>query len=165
MRGSSGRRARDGSGLLGALDPNSSMRARVQPGLQALASRDRQAIDATPPDLVRDSLDLDLALAAEYPNEARWDYLIGIAAPERNPIAIEIHPATEGEVDRIIEKKRSAQPHLRTHLRGGARIRAWYWVASGKVALPPTGSGARRLAAAGVRLAGRTLALPRVWED
>jgi hypothetical protein len=93
----------------------------VHCGVQASASRGRQATDATPPDLVRDSLDPDLALAAESPTVARWGHLVGIADPEGNPIAIQIHPAT--------------------------------------------GSGARRLVAAGVRLAGRMLALPRVWED
>jgi lipid A disaccharide synthetase len=77
------------------------------------------------------SLDLDAGLADQYPNEPRWDYLLGLDQP-RSVVAVEPHGARNSEVERVIAKKRSAVRQLREHLKSGERIERWFWVSHGK---------------------------------
>ena len=76
-----------------ALLPGSTLAASVRGGIRAVKDTDRFAIDASIRRDFRDSLDLDTALAAEYPNAPRWDYLLGHRSS--GIVALEIHPATQ----------------------------------------------------------------------
>ena len=62
----------------------------------------------------------------------RWDYLLG-HAPSGNVVAVEPHSAKQDEITTLINKRVAAREQMRGHLRDGARVAKWLWVASGKV--------------------------------
>ena len=137
-----------------ALVEDSSLALSVNCGIQALKKVDRSAVDEPLRTQFRDSLDLDTALATEYPNAPRWDYLLGHCSS--GIVALEIHPATASEVGAVIAKKEAAVSQLRDHLKPGHRVDRWYWAASGRAALGP-GRSRFQLAMAGIVFVGRRL--------
>lgn len=126
----------------------------VKPGIQAVKGTDRHAIDRAIRRDFRDSLNLDGSLASRHPDEPRWDYLL--AHRTCGIVALEIHPARNGEIQVVIAKKRAAARQLRPHLKRGTGVQQWHWVASGTVALDPL-RAKLRLAAEGIGFAGRCL--------
>ncbi|ACY15128.1 hypothetical protein [Haliangium ochraceum] len=136
------------------------MQGAVQPGLKALQKRDRKKVQAQPADCVSDSVALDETYTREQPNESRWDYVVGVKEGEHSLVAIEVHPVTAGEVRSLIKKKAWAKKVMSRHLVHDKHIKRWVWVASGEVGLTKTSSEFRRLATAGIELAGRELTLP-----
>lgn len=78
-----------------------------------------------------DSLNLDAALLQAFPQDNRWDYLLGVD-DSGAVVGLEPHSATTGEIQTVVKKTRAARQHLRAHLRPGKQVAAWFWVASGK---------------------------------
>ena len=70
-------------------------------------------------------------------------------------IGIEPHPAETGEISTVISKRRDAMEQLRPHLKPGARIAAWLWVATGENHFVATESARRRLEQNGIRFVGK----------
>ncbi|MCC6747214.1 MAG: hypothetical protein IT371_06105 [Deltaproteobacteria bacterium] len=122
--------ARQGTPLRRGLRPESSLLPLVENGLGALADRD--CLETSIRADFKDSLDLDAALRADHPEEPRWDYLLG-HGPSGKVVALEAHSAREDQVSAVIAKKEAARVQLRGHLKDGARVAAWLWVASGSV--------------------------------
>jgi len=138
------------------LRPESSLRPLVQNGLQALRDRDRNCIHQDIRRRFGDSLSLDDALERQYPNEPRWDYLLG-DTQGAVILALEVHPARKGKESEVIRKKQAAQRQLQGHLRPDAAVHRWYWAASGAVDIPPTDPIHHRLAEKGISFVGRNL--------
>jgi hypothetical protein len=110
------------------------------------------------------SFELDATLQTTYPTANRWDYGVGFAKSRLKEVAlwIEIHPASEGEVDVVIAKLnwlkgwlRDSAPALNalTHRTDGSR--AFYWVDSAGVSITPKSRKAKLLQQAGLDLPRR----------
>jgi hypothetical protein len=108
------------------------------------------------------SIDLDRSREAQEPNADRWDYVVVVGGIEDPyPAGIEVHPATAGEVTKVIAKQQWARQLLEVRC-AGCRPAAsrWYWVASGKVYLRPTDPQSRRLRRTGIQGPLTRLVLP-----
>lgn len=131
-----------GSGLIGS----------VLDGLKALSSS--EPIDEKIRSRFLDSLDLDAALRQQYPNENRWDYLIGLGAPSLL-VGVEVHSAHTDQISAVIAKRTAAIRQLRGHLRKGRAVSRWLWVSSGRVDFDPYEKAKRRLDENGILFVGK----------
>lgn len=136
-----------------ALKADSSLQALVADGLAAVKTGDKAFFDSAVRTDIADSLDLDAALRAKHQQENRWDYLLG-HAPSRKVVAVEPHSAKQDEIATVIEKRTSAREQLSAHLRDGAHVASWLWVASGRVHFADTEKARRRLDQNGIRFVG-----------
>ncbi|MBI5511018.1 MAG: hypothetical protein HY903_19830 [Deltaproteobacteria bacterium] len=100
-----------------------------------------------------DSVDIDEAFRPGHEQEHRWDYLLGHRTA-KVVIGLEPHSAKQGEVSTLIAKRTAAQDHLRSHLKSGAKITAWLWVASGAVHFADTEKTRRQLDQHGILFVG-----------
>ncbi len=142
-----------------ALNPTSPLQAKVADGLSAVNTAHRRCLDAGVRTDFADSLDLDDALRAEHPEENRWDYLLG-HKPSGEVIALEPHSAKSDQVSTVIAKRRAAMEQLAGHLRAGARVSRWLWVASGRIHFADTEKARRELDEKGIEFVGNQV-LPR----
>ncbi len=142
--------------ILKALNANSTLRAKVQTGLAALPKAHKDYVQADVRTAFVESLDLDAAMRDQHPQDNRWDYLLGLGMPAV-VVALEPHSAKSDEVTTVITKKQQAERQLGEHLKPGARVGRWYWVASGKVHFAPSGKEPLRLAKAGITFVGTRL--------
>ncbi len=139
-----------------ALAANSRLRPLVKDGLQALEREHRKMIaDAIRIEFV-DSLDLDEAMRKGNDQANRWDYLLGHES-SGEIVGLEPHSAKSAEVTTVIRKRQAALDQLRGHLRPGAHVTRWYWVASGTVDFMPLSKATLRLAEAGITFIGKSL--------
>jgi hypothetical protein len=136
-----------------SLRSNSHLLPKVADGLGAVRSRDHRYFDEAIRSAFADSLDLDAALKAEHGQENRWDYLLGHAR-SGELVAVEPHKAEQGEIGTIVKKRATARDQLRGHLRHGAQVATWLWVASGTVHFADTEKVRRLLDQNGIRFVG-----------
>lgn len=115
-----------------ALTDASPLQAKVCDGMGAVKKEERGLFADDARRAFADSLDLDEAVRPGHGGENRWDYLLGHEA-SGEVIAVEPHSAKQDEVRAVIRKRAAAKEQLRPHLREGARITRWLWVASGAV--------------------------------
>lgn len=139
-----------------ALRADSVLLPRIQGGLAALSTAHAACIDDAARARFVESLDLDSALREQHADQPRWDYLVG-DDPVRMIVGIEVHSARDGEVAAVIAKRRGAIQQLRSQLRPGKRIDAWYWLASGRVDFLHNERAVFRLAQNGIAFVGRRL--------
>ena len=130
--------------------------AAIREGIQAVPNDKRKHIAEPIRRDFQDSLDLDEASRPRYPNDARWDYLLG-HAPSARVVAIETHSAETSEVSRVIQKRTASLGHLRDQLAAGHHVAAWYWVASGRVDFVPHERTMLRLSEHGIEFVGKGL--------
>lgn len=72
-------------------------------GLRALTDSDsRRIVSGKVP--ILGSVNLDAALRLHYPNDARWDYGIGIQKGKPWTLWVEVHPADTSNVDEVLKK-------------------------------------------------------------
>lgn len=114
---------------------------------------DRDRFDAGIRADFADSLELDEAVRQDRDRENRWDYLLG-HAPSDEVVAVEPHSARQDHVTKIIKKRAAARDQLREHLRDGARVAKWLWVASGEVQFADTDRARRQLDQHGIEFVG-----------
>ena len=145
--------SRDPVHVKSVLAKGSSLAQHVQAGVKALRKADRSAIEPAIRKDFDDSLDLDAALLRAHPTDPRWDYLLGHRSS--GVVALEVHPATDGDVHAVIAKKQAAIAQLKGHLKPGHGVGRWFWAASGRVALPLRSRA--KLATCGIVFVGRTL--------
>ncbi|MDW8364048.1 MAG: hypothetical protein RMK74_16795 [Myxococcales bacterium] len=126
----------------------------VRDGMEAVKNGDREYFDQAVREDFEDSLDLDSALQAGHERENRWDYLLG-HAPSKEVVAVELHSAKQNEISTVIKKRRGALEQLKVHLREGARISKWLWVAAGRVHFADTEKARRRLDQNGIEFIGK----------
>jgi hypothetical protein len=147
-------KARVKTALKRALRDDSSLHAAICPGLNAVDAAHREYFDETIRPSFEDSLDLDEALKPGHEQEHRWDYLLS-HAPSNEVVAVEPHSAKQDEISTVIRKRSAARQHLMPHLKDGAVISRWLWVASGKVHFADTEKTRRLLDQNGIQFVGR----------
>ncbi len=131
-------------------------------GLQALKKAHRARIDCATPESLAGSVDLDSALASSHPDAARWDYGVGLRDGRgRETVTwLEVHPATSRGAEEVCRKHRWLTQWLDVSAPLLKKMpRQFVWVASGNVHIPLNSPHRRRLAAQGIRFAGRMLHL------
>lgn len=139
------------------LSAKSSLLNHVRDGLAALHKSHKPYVAAGLRESFADSLDLDAALAAAYPNDHRWDYLLGHAASGQ-VIGLEPHSAKTDQVSVVIRKRQAARQQLASHLRAGKGIAGWCWVASGETQFLALDKVRLQLAQNGILFIGGQLA-------
>lgn len=136
-----------------ALHERSPLHASISDGMEAVSRAHRIYFDEPIRSTFADSLELDEALRVGHDQENRWDYLMG-HSPSSEVIAVEPHSAKQDEVTTVIRKRRAALAQLADHLREGARITKWLWVASGKVQFAKTEKAKLMLDQNGIEFVG-----------
>lgn len=146
--------------------------ACIGSGLKAIKGEHRTAIRPKETRRLTGSVDMDAALSTALPHDHRWDYGVGLLLPDNKTeiaIWIEVHPATTGEVERILSKLEWLKVRLKQYVALGKltakaeenNVPPFNWL--------PTDSGvhihahmpqAKRLAARGISLPARALPLP-----
>lgn len=134
--------------------------AAYRQGLKALRKGDRRKVKVPPRSTRRlaGSADIDLALAARFPQAARWDYAVAISVAGQSEFLhwIEVHSAgglaTIGQV--------LAKPAwLRNWLSNEGSLlnkykREFVWIASGRSAFQQNSPQLKKMALQGLRFAG-----------
>lgn len=136
------------------LRAGSSLLPKVQDGLGALPPAHRTYLDDEIRSAFADSLDADDGLRAGRDQENRWDYLLGHTSSGQ-VVGVEPHSAREDQIGTVIRKRMAARDQLREHLRDGATVSRWFWVASGKVHFAETEKVKFRLDQNGVEFVGK----------
>jgi hypothetical protein len=92
-------------------------------------------------------------------------YLIGYQFTEGRKVTewvymVEVHPATEGEVSKVIKKLAWLKSFINAEVSELNQIKSrTFWISSGKTAISPTSKKRRILAANGIELVGKKLRL------
>jgi len=135
-----------------AVSRTPSIRGHLKSGLKALRKGDRSRVSCDGRRL-RGSIDIDNALRDLYPNDARWDYAVGVHQSHQDFVVwLEMHPASSLHVDEVLSKMRWLSQWLGTsapELRGLPRRLCW--VATGRIPFSRGSPQARKLAQAGLR--------------
>lgn len=123
-----------------------------QSGLQALSKFFRAKIQATDTNKLGGSVDLDECVKHIYPNENRWDYILGYSGMA---YFIEFHSANTGEVSVMLNKLSWLKNWLHTHAPEINKIKAtqsaFIWIQSNGNHILKNSSQERRIAQAGLR--------------
>lgn len=138
------------------------LRSAYHPGLQALSAIDRRRIDCRQPNRLAGSVNLESALKADRPNDARWDYGIGLlrGGPADHVIWVEVHPASSLHVREMLRKHDWLRKWLKTAAPSLDTLdRRFVWIASGAVSMPPHSPQRRAVASKGIEFVGRRLRL------
>ena len=141
------------SGFQKAVEGTPDISTAYRSGLQALKRSDRSSVTVTDTMNLDGSLDIDTAVKEKYPNDNRWDYAIGYSG---KVCYVEVHPAYTSEVS-TIEKKLK---WLKAWLKEKAPVLdaipkatpAYVWSQTGKGAILPQSSQAKRLATLGIKV-------------
>ena len=110
-------------------------------GLKALKGKDAGCVTAENTRMVDGSVDVDACTRDLYPNEARWDYVVGYRGCA---YFLEVHPALRNWLT-------MQAPALKT-LQNGKSL---YWVPSGKHNILPNSPQSRMLAQSHILLVGK----------
>lgn len=142
--------------LRNALRAGSALLPFVSNGVGAIAGAHRNLIAAPERARVGDSMDLDSALEAAFPNQNRWDYVLSV--PDAGLlVGVEPHTSADHEISVVIKKKQRALEHLREHLQPKYGVTRWYWATSGRCMFSSMERARRRLDAAGIQYVGRQI--------
>ena len=140
-----------------ALRASSTLVGHVQPGIGAVDRAHRGYIEEKVRKDFSDSLEIDRNLRDGRESDPRWDYLLG-HAPSGCVVGLEPHSADQDkQVKTVIKKRQYALEQLREHLRPGSAVRAWYWVASGRVDFTSIDKVSLQLSSAGITFVGKQL--------
>lgn len=139
------------------------IRSSLCVGIQAMSKVHRQMMTVNS-GKATGSIDIDSALAKTQPASPRWDYGIGHSPSPKSADEvhwIEVHPCTEGEVKAILAKLAWLKGWLNANSQGLLTLTCYYtWISSGTTSISPKSPSRRRLAQAGVFLAGSHYTIP-----
>jgi len=144
------------SPLKAALRRDSHLQNKVCAGLGALKRAHKDLIHIEIRGSFSDSVDIDENLRKGNEASNRWDYLIG-HSESSSIVGFEPHSAHTKEASVVIAKKQSARQLLKAHLNSSVSIKAWFWVASGKVDFVPHEKVILQLQQAGISFVGGML--------
>lgn len=118
----------------------------LKPGLSALKgnSKDVKAADTK---LIEGSVDIDEAVRDKYPEDSRWDYVVGYS---NEAFFIEVHPAATSNVDEMVKKVKWLKYWLSSvasDLKTLHKKEIYYWIPSGSVKILPGSVQYRKIAA------------------
>jgi hypothetical protein len=137
---------------------------RYCPGLQALRGVDKARVIIDASGNLYGSVDVDEALKAKLPNDARWDYVIARKrlGGDEHLHWIEVHPASSTKnIDEIEKKLDWLKGWLNTVGKPSKAYRGeWIWIASGKSTFNQNSPQLKRLAAMGVMFKGGHFRIP-----
>lgn len=117
----------------------------IQPGLRAMGNN-AKVIDINDSKKLHGSVDIDKCTCKHFPNECRWDYVVGY---DGFAYFIEVHPANTSNVKEMIKKSVWLESFLKSHarlLRDLNNDKVFYWIPSGKHAILKNSPQAKRLA-------------------
>lgn len=124
-------------------------------GLRALGTNSKQIKR-----LLNGSVDIDECTAEKYPNDSRWDYVIGY---KEKAYFVEVHPASTSSIREMLQKLtwlrwwlKYQAPELRVIHADDAPFR---WVATGSVQISKKGKQARQLAQSGLQAPQKSITL------
>lgn len=116
-------------------------------GLRAFKGDESKKIRVTNPRLLNGSVGLDFCTVDKYPDDPRWDYIVGY---KKKVFFIEIHPASTSNVKEVVKKSDWLRKWLKDK---GSALKPiisgkepYRWVATGKVAILRNSKYARELA-------------------
>ena len=97
------------------------------------------------------SVDIDNAVKAIYPNDSRWDYVIGY---DGITYFIEVHSADTSEVASVLKKFRWLKDFLVTDAPelNQQQKKRFYWISSGGNSILKGSPQSRKLALSGIKL-------------
>ncbi len=121
-----------------------------QRGLQALGNNS-QKIKVSEKSKLTGSVNLDKCTSSKYPNDPRWDYIIGY---KEVCYFIELHPASTKNIKEVIKKLDWLKGWLINEGKAIDKIKSkkspYRWIATGGVAILKNSPQARGLAKSGV---------------
>lgn len=122
-----------------------------QQGLKAMGRNSNKVI-LSDTRKVDGSLDVDTCVSRLYPNENRWDYVLGYAG---NAYFVEIHPAQTSEVSTVLKKLQWLKDWLNRKAPEINQLKArektpFYWVQTGKFKIPSTSRQYKQVVDAGL---------------
>lgn len=121
------------------------LKGNIKPGLKALGA-DSGCINIADAKKLQGSIDIDKCTLAHYPNDCRWDYVIGY---NENAYFVEVHPANTSNVNEVIKKGLWLGSFLKNEasdLKALNKDGVFYWIPSGKYAILKNSPQARQLA-------------------
>ncbi len=145
-----------------AVEATPGVAGAYRPGLRALRAMDRDKVSADNPRNLAGSVDLDGALQAGMPDDPRWDYGVGAnSAGEEKVFWVEVHPATEGEIEAVLAKLMWLKQWLQdSAVALDGFPREFVWISSGRTAITQRSPKLKRLALAGGVFKGGHLRIP-----
>jgi hypothetical protein len=122
-----------------------------QQGLKAMGRNSNKVI-LSDTRKVDGSLDVDTCVSRLYPNENRWDYVLGYNG---KAYFIEIHPAQTSEVNTVLQKFKWLKDWLNSKAPEINKIKAknrtpYYWIQSGRFKILKKSRQYRQLVEEGV---------------
>lgn len=135
-----------------AVDKCAEIKDNLRVGLSAMGKNSLMVMVSNTR-LLDGSVDIDNALKATRPNEARWDYVIGY---DGEAFFVEIHPADTKNVDEMIKKVAWLKQWLTREapeLKKLHRCGSFHWIPSGRVKILKTSPQYKKIAANNISLA------------
>jgi hypothetical protein len=135
------------------------IRAGYCKGLQAM-NNNSVYIRLQDPTHCTGSVDIDKSLLPLYPDDPRWDYVIGY---ESCAYFVEIHPASTSNVNEVIKKATWLRQWLARHavkLKSLAGSEILYWIPSGRCKIAPNSPYRFKLAQKGISIISSPMKLP-----
>lgn len=135
-------------------------------GLQALRNVDKKHVSARDSSRLTGSVDIDSRVEKKYPNDPRWDYAIGHLPVNLKPgdeivYWIEIHPASDGEVNVVIGQLKWLKQWLKEKApKLNAMRREFIWLSSGKTSFTLSSPQQKQFALLGPQHKGRVFKMP-----
>lgn len=133
-----------------AVEACKDIRGAYQTGLKALGKQS-VVVQATNKRELSGSVDIDKATLPLYPHAARWDYVVGY---KERAYFVEIHPANTSNVAEMVRKVEWLKDWLdeKGEPLKKIKVKPYYWVPSGKVAILPKSKQARLLGTNNIKL-------------
>lgn len=120
-------------------------------GIKAVKNLERPKIKINKPLLLDGSLDIDKSVKMLYPRSARWDYAISY---EGRVCFLEVHPAYDGEIKKMIEKLNWLKDWLRTKAPLMASLPKYEipycWIPSGETGFLSMSLARKKIAVSGI---------------
>jgi hypothetical protein len=145
--------------------------ANCNNGLGAIKGEHRTLLQFSNTRAVTGSLDYDKAMTAAGDKGEKWDYAVGYKAGAKNEhcIWVEVHPASTGEVKKMLGKLAALKAWLKADGKPLLELtpvekNPFVWICTpAGVSIPGNGKERRALAQAGVRGPMKLLQLPLVY--
>lgn len=121
-------------------------------GLQAMKNYSIK-VQAADTKQLTGSVDIDKAVKEKYPQDARWDYVVGY---QQYVYFVEVHSAETSEVKTVLAKLKWLKDWLRTQAQELVKMQSpadsFVWIPSGRMGILPNSPQAMRLNQSGLKL-------------
>jgi hypothetical protein len=147
-----------------AVERSSDLQDGWRSGLHAIREVDRGRLDAEDTRRIKGSVDIEACLSERRSGKRQWDYAVGFRPTNLSQEVvywIEVHPATPGEVNVVLEKLEHLLDWLRSDgSKLNAMKRAFIWISSGSTSFSQKSPQAHKLSQAKLRHVGRFFRIP-----